>query len=76
MQVHLDEGTDPWGVKVERVEMSVVLLRHRSTTDPSATLVFYLFFSKDVRLPVNMQRSMPAEEDGTAIRIKSNRSFD
>jgi len=21
MQVHLDEGTDPWGVKVERVEM-------------------------------------------------------
>jgi len=23
MQVHLDEGTDPWGVKVERVEMLV-----------------------------------------------------
>ena len=21
MQSHLDEGTDPWGVKVERVEM-------------------------------------------------------
>lgn len=21
MQTHLDEGTDPWGVKVERVEM-------------------------------------------------------
>jgi hypothetical protein len=21
MQAHLDEGTDPWGVKVERVEM-------------------------------------------------------
>ena len=21
MQVHLDEGTGPWGVKVERVEM-------------------------------------------------------
>ncbi len=23
MQAHLDEGTDPWGVKVERVEMLV-----------------------------------------------------
>jgi regulator of protease activity HflC (stomatin/prohibitin superfamily) len=21
MQIHLDEGTEPWGVKVERVEM-------------------------------------------------------
>ncbi|CAF0776554.1 unnamed protein product [Rotaria sp. Silwood1] len=39
MQVHLDEGTDPWGVKVERVEI------------------------KDVRLPVNMQRSMAAEAE-------------
>jgi hypothetical protein len=26
MQVHLDEGTDPWGVKVERVEMFVFLI--------------------------------------------------
>ncbi|CAF5192271.1 unnamed protein product, partial [Rotaria magnacalcarata] len=41
MQVHLDEGTDPWGVKVERVEI------------------------KDVRLPVNMQRSMAAEAEGS-----------
>ncbi|CAF0898258.1 unnamed protein product [Adineta steineri] len=39
MQAHLDEGTDPWGVKVERVEI------------------------KDVRLPVNMQRSMAAEAE-------------
>ncbi|CAF3531857.1 unnamed protein product [Rotaria sp. Silwood1] len=39
MQTHLDEGTDPWGVKVERVEIT------------------------DVRLPVNMQRSMAAEAE-------------
>ena len=25
MQIHLDEGTGPWGVKVERVEMYVFL---------------------------------------------------
>ena len=28
MQVHLDEGTDPWGVKVERVEMWVTNVDH------------------------------------------------
>jgi erythrocyte band 7 integral membrane protein len=35
----LDHGTDPWGVKVERVEV------------------------KDVRLPVQMQRSMATEAE-------------
>ena len=29
MQTHLDEGTGPWGVKVERVEMYVVVVVHR-----------------------------------------------
>jgi hypothetical protein len=24
MQIHLDDGTGPWGVKVERVEMYVL----------------------------------------------------
>jgi regulator of protease activity HflC (stomatin/prohibitin superfamily) len=28
MQVHLDEGTDPWGVKVERVEMLVIQINN------------------------------------------------
>ena len=64
MQVHLDEGTDPWGVKVERVEMSVVLCHHRSTINRFATIVRVILFSKDVRLPVNMQRSMAAEAEG------------
>lgn len=39
IQATLDEATDPWGVKVERVEV------------------------KDVRLPVQMQRSMAAEAE-------------
>ncbi|XP_065829119.1 band 7 protein AGAP004871-like [Oscarella lobularis] len=41
MQGILDEATDPWGVKVELVEM------------------------KDVRLPVQLQRSMAAEAEAT-----------
>ena len=41
MQSILDEATDPWGVKVERVEV------------------------KDVRLPVQMQRSMAAEAEAS-----------
>jgi hypothetical protein len=58
MQVHLDEGTDPWGVKVERVEMLVNQIKS------SSIYSFIHFFSKDVRLPVNMQRSMAAEAEG------------
>jgi hypothetical protein len=67
MQVHLDEGTDPWGVKVERVEMWENLIQ-----------IFFLlcfnslfFFSKDVRLPVNMQRSMAAEAEGKKLILYS-----
>ncbi|KAI1298120.1 Mechanosensory protein 2 [Halotydeus destructor] len=41
MQSTLDEATDPWGVKVERVEL------------------------KDVRIPVQMQRSMAAEAEAS-----------
>ncbi len=60
MQVHLDEGTDPWGVKVERVEMLIIQIKY------FFCLLFFRFnfFSKDVRLPVSMQRSMAAEAEG------------
>jgi hypothetical protein len=30
MQAHLDEGTDPWGVKVERVEMWIFRINYFS----------------------------------------------
>ena len=60
MQAHLDEGTDPWGVKVERVEMYVVL----RACAPTPSLDSLALFSKDVRLPVSMQRSMAAEAEG------------
>ena len=47
IQAILDDATDAWGVKVERVEL------------------------RDVRLPVNMQRSMAAEaEAGREARAK------
>jgi regulator of protease activity HflC (stomatin/prohibitin superfamily) len=65
MQVHLDEGTDPWGVKVERVEM---------LENSTRIFLFFnslFFYSKDVRLPVNMQRSMAAEAEGRNLILYS-----
>ena len=57
MQAALDDATDPWGVKVERVEMWVM----ESTSVSS--LWYFSFFSKDVRLPVQLQRAMAAEAE-------------
>ncbi|VDM51763.1 unnamed protein product [Angiostrongylus costaricensis] len=45
MQAMLDEATESWGIKVERVEMWVA--------------------TKDVRLPVQLQRAMAAEAEAT-----------
>ncbi len=56
MRVQLDEGTDPWGVKVERVEMYVLF-------EIIDCEYFCWFFSTDVRLPQSMQRSMAAEAE-------------
>ena len=62
MQAHLDEGTDPWGVKVERVEMWVW------SSGCSLSLCWSSVSSrKDVRLPVSMQRSMAAEAEGQHV---------
>ncbi|VDK73726.1 unnamed protein product [Dibothriocephalus latus] len=55
----LDDATDPWGVKVERVEVENVI-----------NLLMYTYFSrfldrKDVRLPLQLQRAMAAEAEAT-----------
>lgn len=58
MQTNLDVATDPWGVKVERVEMY-------------KTFILFLFdrklysFSKDVSLPQQLQRAMAAEAEAS-----------
>ena len=60
MQIQLDEGTGPWGVKVERVEMYVSLKIYQLNISS-----MFLFSSTDVRLPQSMQRSMAAEAEAT-----------
>ena len=57
IQAALDEATEPWGIKVERVEMLVIfwiaLLKFK----------FLLEHSKDARLPIQLQRAMAAEAE-------------
>ena len=54
----MDIATDPWGVKVERVEMYV-----KNVCMCSYVLLYNC--SKDVRLPANLQRAMAAEAEAT-----------
>ena len=54
MEKIIDEATRPWGVKVERVEIKVIVVNSN-------------FISKnifqDVRVPVQLQRAMAAEAE-------------
>lgn len=77
--MQLDEATDAWGIKVERVEMLVfsALIFFASATfrakyyDTKRLLkkskhkhtYFLISFSKDVRLPIQLQRAMAAEAE-------------
>jgi erythrocyte band 7 integral membrane protein len=58
MEAQLDEGSSPWGIKIERVEMYVKIFS-------SKNIRRYIISSKDVRLPQAMQRSMAAEAEAS-----------
>ena len=51
MQTVLDEGTEPWGVKVERVEVTLIMTSMTSPSTMSDTQV------KDVPVPEQLQRT-------------------
>lgn len=68
MEQTLDEATDPWGVKVERVEMWVntqifIIPRFPSNGLADLASMWTPTCSKDVRLPVQLQRAMAAEAE-------------
>ena len=68
MEQTLDEATDPWGVKVERVEMWVntqifIIPRFHSNGLADLASMWTPTCSKDVRLPVQLQRAMAAEAE-------------
>ncbi len=57
----LDEATDPWGVKVEKVEMYVrrlIIMIHDC-------YYYDRFCRKDVSLPQQLQRAMAAEAEAS-----------
>jgi erythrocyte band 7 integral membrane protein len=58
MEAQLDEGSAPWGIKVERVEMYV----NFKIFYPQKKFILY---RTDVRLPQSMQRSMAAEAEAS-----------
>lgn len=64
MQASLDVATDPWGVKVERVEMYVCCFAYPSTNILHNTFPIRLY-RKDVSLPTALQRAMAAEAEAS-----------
>lgn len=68
MQTSLDVATDPWGVKVERVEMWVELsaaIYLNNLNNVNKLSRFNSCFRKDVRLPIQLQRAMAAEAEAS-----------
>ena len=72
----LDEATDPWGVKAERVEMCVdftnncnlitkiiIFVNTSIMSIIVAVIIIFDIIRKDVRLPVQLQRAMAAEAE-------------
>ena len=72
----LDEATDPWGVKAERVEMCVDFTNNCNSVIKIvifvntsimiiivAVIIIFDVIRKDVRLPVQLQRAMAAEAE-------------